>query len=59
MGGELGKSLVRTARSPRATALEGRSAETSRVVSSASQFQTHLTPFTSDRQASDRADQSP
>ena len=42
MGGELGKSLVRTvARSPRATAIEGLSAETSRVVSSARQFQTH------------------
>ena len=60
MGGELGKSLVRTvARSPRATAIEGLSAETSRVVSSARHFQTHLTPFPSDRQASGRADQSP
>ena len=60
MGGELGKSLVPTvARSPRATAIEGLSAETTRVVSSARQFQTHLTPFPSDRQASGRADQSP
>ena len=60
MGGELGKSLVPTvARSPRATAIEGLSAETTRVVCSARQFQTHLTPFPSDRQASGRADQSP
>src|SRR5271157_891953 len=45
MGGELGKSLVRTAaRSSRATAIEGLGAQTSRVVSSARQFQSHLTP---------------
>jgi hypothetical protein len=56
MGGELGKSLVRTAaRSSRATAIEGLDAETSRVVSSARQLQSHLTPFPSDPQASGRA----
>jgi hypothetical protein len=60
MGGELGKSLVPTAvRSSRATAIEGLGAKTSRVVSSARQFQSHLTPFISNRQASGRADQSP
>ena len=60
MGGELGKSLVPTAvRSSRATAIEGLGAETSRVVSAARRFQSHLTPFTSDPQASGRADQSP
>ena len=60
MGGELGKSLVRTvARSPRATAIEGLSAETSHVVSSARQLQSHLTPFPSVQQASGRAVQSP
>ena len=56
MGGELGKSLVPTAvRSSRATAIEGLDAETSRVVSSARQLQSHLTPFPSDPQASGRA----
>jgi len=60
MGGELGKSLVSTAaRSSRATAIERLGGQTSRVVSSPRQFQSHLTPFTSDRQASGRADQSP
>jgi hypothetical protein len=60
MGGELGKSLVPTAaRSSRATAIAGLGAETGRVVSSASEFHGHLTPFTSHRQPSGRADQSP
>src|SRR5271157_2321376 len=58
--GELGKSLARTAaRSSRATAIEGLGAETTRVLSSATQFQSHLTPFASDRQASGCAIQSP
>ena len=39
----------------RAPGIEGLGAETTRVVSSARQFQTHLTPFPSHRQASGRA----